>query len=170
LSLSAPELLTAQHVTTEFSCGQPTLDAWLKTRALRNQEHGFTRVLVVHDSLKIAAYYGLAPTAWIAADIPRAIRTGQSPDPVPCLLLAQLAVDLRHHGRGIGSGLLSDALRRCLTGASEIGGRAVVVRAIDGAAAAFYQHYGFTPSKASPLVLFRSISDVAASLAAAGMR
>ena len=167
MNLSAPELLTTEHNATEFSCGQPTLDIWLKTRALRNQQYGFTRVLVVHDNFKVAGYYGLAPTAWMAADMPRAIRTGQSPDPVPCLLLAQLAVDRPFHGRGVGSGLLRDALHRCLAGAGEIGGRAVVVRAIDDTAAAFYRRYGFTPSRASPLILFRSIGDVAASLAAA---
>jgi hypothetical protein len=38
MALSAPELLTARHDVTRFSCGQPVLDHWLKTRALANQE------------------------------------------------------------------------------------------------------------------------------------
>ena len=49
MPLSAPELLTARHDLTRFACGQPALDHWLKTRALANQEKGFTVVMVVHE-------------------------------------------------------------------------------------------------------------------------
>ena len=71
MALSAPELLTARHDVAEFSCGQPALDHWLKTRALANQAKGFTVVMVVHDALRVVGYYGLAPTAVVAAVLPR---------------------------------------------------------------------------------------------------
>ena len=117
MALSAPELLTARHDVAQFSCGQPALDHWLKTRALANQEKGFTVVMVVHDEGRVVGYYGLAPTAVVAAAMPRSIRTGQPPNPVPCLLLGQLATDSSHTGRGIGTGLLKHALTRCVAGA-----------------------------------------------------
>src|SRR5919106_762556 len=59
----------------------------------------------------------LAPPAVVAAAMPRSIRTGQPPNPVPCLLLGQLATDSSHTGRGIGTGLLKHALTRCVAGA-----------------------------------------------------
>jgi GNAT superfamily N-acetyltransferase len=165
VALSAPELLTARHDVTRFSCGQPALDRWLQTRALANQ--GFTVVMVVHDALRVVGYYGLAPTAVVAAVMLRRVRTGQPPDPVPGLLLGQLATDTAYAGRGIGTGLLKHALARSLAGARLIGGRALVVHALDEPAAAFWRRRGFLPSKDDPLTLFRSLPDIAASLEAA---
>lgn len=163
--LSAPEPLTAAHDVSEFSCGKPTLDHWLRTRALSNQERGFTAVMVVHDAGRVVGYYGLAPTAVVPSALPRSIRTGQPPDPVPCLLLGQLATDTAWAGRGIGTGLLKHALQRCVQAAALVGGRALMVNAVDAEAAQFWQRRGFLPSKDDPLVLFRPISAIAASLA-----
>jgi GNAT superfamily N-acetyltransferase len=164
LAISAPEPLTPAHNLDEFSCGKPSLDRWLKTRALSNQEKGFTAVIVVHEAYRVVGYYGLAPTAIVPSRLPRSIRTGQPPDPVPCLLLAQLATDLGWIGKGIGNGLLKHALQRCVAAASLVGGRALIVNAVDVEAAEFWRRRGFFPSKDDPLILFRSIADIAASL------
>lgn len=170
MAVVGPEPLTAAHDVSEFSCGKPSLDRWLKTRALSNQEKGFTAVLVVHDSNRVVGYYGLAPTAVVPATLPRSIRTGQPPDPVPCLLLGQLATDLSWIGKGIGTGLLKHALQRCVSAARLIGGRALVVNAVDDEAAEFWKRRGFIPSKDDPLVLFRSIADIAKAIEASSAR
>ena len=91
--LSAPELLHAGHDVSQFACGKPSLDHWLKVRALANQQKGFTVVMVVHAAGRVVGYYGLAPAAIVPASLPRAIRTGQPPNPMPCILLGQLATD-----------------------------------------------------------------------------
>ncbi len=165
--LFAPELLHAGHDVSQFSCGKPSLDHWLKTWALANQQKGFTVVMVVRVQDRVVGYYGLAPTAIVPASLPRAIRTGQPPNPMPCILLGQLATDTAWVGRGIGIGLVNHALARSVNGAALIGGRALIVNAIDDEAAAFWRRRGFMPSKDDVLVLFRSISDIAASLEAA---
>ncbi len=167
MSLCAPEALTAAHDVSRFSCGKPPLDHWLKTRALSNQQKGFTAVLVVHEAGRVAGYYGLAPTAVVPSTLPRTIRTGQPPDPVPCLLLGQLATDLAWAGKGIGTGLLNHALERCVTAARLVGGRALMVSAIDDDAVAFWRRRGFLPSKDNRFLLYRAIADIAASLAVA---
>ncbi len=112
----------------------------------------------------MVGYYGLAPTAVVPAILPRSIRTGQPPDPVPCLLLGQLATDTAWLGQGIGTGLVKHALQRCVQAAALVGGRALMVNAVDDEAARFWQRRGFMPTKDDPLVLFRSIADIAASL------
>ena len=167
MTLSAPEPLTAEHDVSLFSCGKPALDHWLKRRALSNQQKGFTAVVVVHDENRVVGYYGLAPTAVAPSTLPRSIRTGQPPDPVPCLLLGQLATDLNWAGKGIGTGLVKHALERCVAAAELVGGRALMVNAVDEEAAAFWSRRGFLPSKDDPFILYRSIGDIAASLAQA---
>ena len=167
LTLSAPEPLNDEHDLSQFNCGKPSLDNWLKNRALSNHERGFTAVMVVHEGGRVVGYYGLAPTAVVPTAMPRSIRTGQPPDPIPCLLLGQLATDTEWAGRGIGSGLLKHALERCIEAAQLVGGRALIVNAVDEEAAAFWQRRGFLPSRDDPMILFRSIADIAASLAAA---
>lgn len=164
MALTAPEPLTAQHDVSLFSCGKPALDHWLKKRALSNLQKGFTAVLVVHEAGRVVGYYGLAPTAVIPSTLPRSIRTGQPPDPVPCLLLGQLATDLNWAGKGIGMGLLKHALERCVAAADLVGGRALMVNAVDEEAADFWRRRGFLPSKDDPFILYRSIADITASL------
>ena len=164
MAISDPEPLSAAHDVSEFSCGKPSLDRWLKTRALSNQEKGFTAVIVVHEASRVVGYYGLAPTAILPATLPRSIRTGQPPNPVPCLLLGQLATDESWIGKGIGTGLLKHALQRCVAAADLVGGRALIVNAVDAEAADFWTRRGFVPSKDDPLVLFRSIADIATSI------
>lgn len=83
---------------------------------------------------------------------------------MPCILLGQLATNRSWVGQGIGIGSLNHAPARSVDGAALIGGRALIVNAIDEEAASFWRRRGFCASKDDPLVLFRSIADIAASL------
>lgn len=167
MPLSGVELLSAGHRADDFQCGKPALDHWLATFAHTNQQRGFTRVLVVHDDGRIVGYYGISPCVIGPDSAPRAIRTGRPPDPIPCLLIGQLAVDRRYSGRGIGSALVRDALRRCIAGADIVAGRAVIVRAIDAEAEIYWQSWGFIPARDNPSVLMRSMDDIRSWLAKA---
>ncbi|HEX2801543.1 MAG TPA: GNAT family N-acetyltransferase [Phenylobacterium sp.] len=168
MALSTPELLSAGHDLASFDCGQPSLNAWLRERALANQDRGFTVVIVVHEEGRVVGYYGLAPTGVEARAVPRKIRTGQPPDPLPCLLLGQLAVDRGYQGRGLGDALVGHALERGVLGAELTGGRALLVNAIDEDAVKFWRSWGFISSPSDPFQLFRSLPDIRASLQAAG--
>ncbi len=87
------------------------------------------------------------------------------PEPVPVILLGQLAVDAAYQGRGLGADLLIDAGTRSLAAAKVIGARAIIVQALDDQAARFYQRWGFRPfSDREPLMLILRISELSATL------
>ena len=165
--LSGPEPLTAGHDLATFDCGKPVLNDWLRVRALSNQVRGIAVVIVVQDSERVVGFYALAPTAVEPRSMPRSIRTGQPPNPIPCLLLGQLAVDVAYKGNAIGKALVSDALRRVARSAEMSGGRALIVNAVDQDAAAFWLGQGFQASPRDPMQLYRSLDDIRASIQSA---
>lgn len=122
--------------------------------------------MVVQSDGQVIGYYGLAPTSIAPTALPRSLRTGRPPDPIPCLLLGQLATDRHWSGRGIGTGLLRHALERCAQVAGLVGGRALLVRAIDGEAREFWFKHGFLPTNDDVMVLARSLQDIAISVKA----
>ena len=68
--------------------------------------------------------------------------------PIPVVILARLAVALDAQGKGVGYGLLQDAIRRAIKIAEQAGIRAMLTHPIDEDAARFYTRFGFI---ASPL-------------------
>jgi GNAT superfamily N-acetyltransferase len=154
------EAIGSSHILSDFDCGKPPLNNWLQLRALSNHRNGFTSVAVVHEQLKVLGYYGLAPTAVTPTVFPRSVRTGQPPDPIPCILLGRLAVDQSVSRQGLGRTLLRHALRRSLHAAKLIGGRAVLVSAIDEDAVAYWISRGFYASRDNPFTLFMGMKEV----------
>jgi GNAT superfamily N-acetyltransferase len=118
-------------------------------------------VYVVADGGQVVGYYALAMSSVARTQAPPGLGRGM-PDPVPVVLLARLALDRIRQGQGAGGLLLADALRRCVRGGEEFGARAVVVDAIDDAAAGFYRHFGFRDLTAARL--WRKLSDVRGAL------
>lgn len=158
MSLSAPEPLTVDHQLDQFSSGQATLDSWLKTRALKNEREGASRTYVVCVEKAVVGYYALAVGSVIASKAPGKIKRNM-PDPIPVMVLGRLAIDQTRQNQGIGSALLRDAIFRTLQ-AAEIGGiRALMVHAIDEAAARFYGHRGFMLSPSDPDTLMITLKD-----------
>jgi GNAT superfamily N-acetyltransferase len=161
--LSSVELLDKSHEITQFDCGKhPSLTQWLKRFAL-NQASGDTRTYVVHRSKRVVGYCSLAPGS-IAKANATARASKSAPDPIPVVLLARLAVDISEQGKGLGSALLKDALLRGIAGADILGGRAILVHAIDSGAAKFYARFGFESCPVSDLHLLLLIKDVRLSL------
>lgn len=81
------------------------------------------------------------------------------------VLLARLAVDSRHQGKGLGKALLFDALRRIDAAASIVGVRAVMVHAINDDARRFYHHFEFEPSPTDPFQLLLLLKDLRKAIA-----
>jgi GNAT superfamily N-acetyltransferase len=80
------------------------------------------------------------------------------------MLLARLAVARSRQGKGIGAGLLKDAILRTLHAADIAGIRAFAVHAKDDQARAFYERFGFSPFPSDPYHLFRLLKDIRSDL------
>ena len=159
--LGPPEPLSPSHDISQFSSGVPTLDAWLRGKARLNEARGGARTYVACEGARVAGFYSLAASSVEQRRL--SSRVGRNmPDPVPVILLGQLAVDEAWRGRGLGPDLLIDAARRALAAAGVVGARAVVVQAIDERARAFYEKFGFRPFSArEPLMLVLRMSEIA---------
>ncbi len=154
----APEHLTAQHDLAAFDSGTPALDDWLKRRALANEETGGSRTYVVCVGRRVIGYYALATGGVAHEGAPGRIRRNM-PDPIPVMVLGRLAVDRGYQDRGLGAGLLRDAILRTLQ-AAELGGiRAILVHAISEEAKRFYERSGFIVSPMDPMTLMITIAD-----------
>jgi len=128
-----------------------------------NQASGDTRTYVVHRQSQVMGYYSLAPGS-VSRKEATARASKSAPDPVPVILLARLAVDHREQGQGLGAALLKDALLRAYAGAEIIGGRALLVHAIDEDALAFYRKYGFESCPGLEFHLMLLMKDLRTSL------
>lgn len=163
-SLLPPALLTKAHEVAAFDCGKQQLNDFLIKFALQNQAGGGARTYVMTRGNRVIGYYSLAPASVVAEDAPGRITKGQGRYPVPVILMARFALDLGEQGKGLGKALFRDALRRALSGADAIGGRAFLVHAKDDDARAFYVRFGMEDSPTNPLHLFLLFKDIRQSL------
>ena len=79
--------------------------------------------------------------------------------PIPVVILARLAVSLSDQGRGIGIGMLQEAIRRTLAIADQAGVRALLTHPIDEEAAQFYLRFGFESSPVREQQLLLLLKD-----------
>jgi GNAT superfamily N-acetyltransferase len=156
--ISAPEKLSPNHDLSQFHCGEPALDDWLRKRALQNEESGASRTYVVCVARRVVAYYALAVGAVAHVDAPGRVRRNM-PDPVPVMVIGRLAVDQTAQGQALGSALLRDAVLRTVQAAEIAGIRAILVHAISERAKRFYEKWGFITSPIEPMTLMVTVAE-----------
>lgn len=110
-----------------FSRRAASLDAWLRSKGRLNEAKGGARTYIACEGARVVAFYSLAASSVERRRV--SSRVGRNtPEPIPVILLGQLAVDAAWRGRGLGAGLLIAAGGRALTAADLIGARAWAVR------------------------------------------
>lgn len=133
---SAPVPLAPDHDLTDFDCGVPALNDWLRQRALKNESR-FSRTYVVCENSGVIAYFCISAGAVERTAAPGRLRRN-APDTIPVSIIGRLAVSQEYAGKGLGADLLSDALRRIAVASQSIGIGAVLVQAKDDVAKRFY--------------------------------
>ncbi|MEV8213048.1 GNAT family N-acetyltransferase [Leifsonia sp. NPDC077715] len=162
----APRALRAGDVVSEFFCGSPELDRWLRGWARHNDTNGASRtfISVASGTERVCGFYCLAAGSLIRAEAPGRLARNM-PDPIPVVLMGRLAVDTRDAGRGLGASLLQHAVAQSVRVAQTIGMRAIVVHAKDDRAVAFYERFGFTRLPSGERTLYLRVADALASAA-----
>ena len=152
--------ISDEHNFDAFDCGEVSLNDWLKRRARHNEESGASRTYVVCDNQhNILGYYTLANGSVMLTEAPKKLRRNM-PNKIPVMILGRLAVDLKHQHKGLGCGLLRDAVSRVLE-AGKIGGiRAILVHAISDKAKNFYERNGFLQCPFDPMMLMFPIKPI----------
>lgn len=156
-------VLNKQHDKKNFSCRTEQLNRYLQTQANQDikKNVSITYVLSPVNERTILGYYSLASTSIDLGDLPSTYKRKFPKYPIiPAILLARLAVDKNHEGKGLGSHLLIDALKRSLEASTQIGAAAVMVDAKDEDAVDFYKHFGFLALENSIQILFLPMDEI----------
>jgi predicted N-acetyltransferase YhbS len=164
LSLLGPDSLEARHRLESFDCGKPALNEWLLRHARQAQGSGSAKTFVVADDDRVAGYFSLTVGQVDTLEAPERIRKGMGQYPIPVVILARLAVSIQDQGKGIGFGMLQDAIRRTLLIAEQAGIRAMLTHPLDEEASNFYTRFGFITSPLSEQQLLLLLKDARHSL------
>jgi len=119
--------------------------------------------LVEGTKPEVLGYFAIAPHFVERQDLPTRISRG-APIRIPAVLLAKFALHLQLQGKGIGGEFLLRALSTILEAGRLVGGKLVVVEAIDEPAALFYAKYDFQPVPNHPRRLVLKLSTIAKAL------
>ena len=156
--------LNKQHDRKSFDCGEPSLNQYLHRYASQDIRRRVNRIFIAsrsNESKQVFGYYSLSAGSLATDDLPEIVRRRLPRYPVPIVLLGRLAVAKSHQVKGLGSILLADALQRSVQASQLMAVYAVVVDALNGRAAEFYQQFGFIPLPSQPLTLFLPMESVA---------
>jgi GNAT superfamily N-acetyltransferase len=160
--------LDTADVTDGFDSGHAVLNDYLQRFALTNQSAGMAQTYVScvqqHGRRVVAGWYSLAFGSVESAAATVGMRQGVARHPLPVMVLARLAVDLRYQRQGLGRALLKDALLRTEQAADIAGLRALLVHAKDEQSRAWYASWDFEPSPSDSRHLCLLIKDLRGAL------
>ncbi|NIK39357.1 ribosomal protein S18 acetylase RimI-like enzyme [Xanthomonas arboricola] len=155
--LIVEQLQPERHDRNGFSCGESTLDAYLRRQAVQHHSDGIsTTHVLVDDEVagNILGYYTLSAAQLLLTALQEQDRKRLPNYPVPAIRMGRLAVSSAAQGKGHGDYLLAHAIARCLSLREQLGVRVLLVDALHTKAAGFYKSYGFREAAESALTLY----------------
>lgn len=151
--------LSARDLTDGFDCGQADLNQFIQRYALINQKANSSQTYITTLNDQVVGFYTLAVGSVSYVDSPERVSKGLARHPIPVMILARLAIDLSHQGKGLGKALLKDALLRTVQASDIAGIRCLLVHAKDNSARQWYELFDFEPSPVDPYQMFLLIKD-----------
>lgn len=162
-------ILDDSHDVIDFDCGDEKRNSWLKIRAFSSDEQHDSRTYVAALGSAVVGYYALAVSSIVRGTLPGSMRRN-APDPVGGILLAQLAVDLKQQGHGLGRELVLHAMEQAVKVTEIAGSRLFMVHPATPELAAYYEKFGFASidtAPASMAMTMRKVENTLTALAAA---
>ena len=144
LELSPPERLGSHHITSEFDCGELSINDYLQSSALKSQEAKHTVVYVVcfKGTCDVVGYYTLSNSAIDRRHGATAKSRRNAPNPLPVTVLGRMGVTTALSGRGVSLALLADAVERSILASETIGSVALIVHPLTVSLAEYYAKHG----------------------------
>jgi GNAT superfamily N-acetyltransferase len=143
------ELDKSIHERSGFDCGEVNLNTFIKQQALRHMSANVSRTMVlpaqeqINSKHIICAFYTITPSSITRKQLPKAQAKKLPHYPIPVFLLAQLAVDKKQQGTGLGKITLVKALEHLYRINTHMRAYAVVVDCLNKNAESFYKQFGF---------------------------
>lgn len=155
------------HNRADFSCGEESLDVYIRRQASQDVKRNAAVVYVLTEEKMpdaIVGYFTLASTGVYLSELAPDIAKHLPRYPIlSATLLGHLAVDSRYQSQGHGKRLLRKALKISLEKSKEIASSMVVVDALHEEAKRFYETFDFLPLSGD-LRLYIKMETVAAAL------
>ena len=151
-----------RHDRTSFTCGEPTLDAYLRERAAQHHRDDIATTHVLIEAAQpgiVLAYYSLSAAQVLLTDLQESDRRRLPRYPVPAVRMGRLAVSTSMRGKGYGGLMVGHAVARCLNLRGELGVRVLIVDAMNENAASFYRAYGFRETSDHARTLYLPLSQ-----------
>lgn len=144
------ELGKTHHDRESFDCGAIELNDFIRAMALRHMKAGISRTMVlprsdtnVNGKQSICAFFTVAPSAVERETFSEREAKRLPKYPIPVFLIAQLAVDQKVHGTGLGKITLIKSLEYLYKVNAFMRAYAVVVDCLTKDEKPFYEKYGF---------------------------
>lgn len=154
------EPLSKQHDRSQFHCGIPELDHYIKEHVSQDVKRRLNSAFVAVSGKRVVGFYSLSATSISREDLPEKISRKLPKYPIPAVLLGRLAVDQAYQGQGLGKVLLVNAMKRAFSASQAVGMYALIVDAKDSAAKQFYEHFGFQAFESHPMRLFLPMETI----------
>lgn len=154
------EMLGVAHRRDGFDCGEPALNEFLSRLAGQQQRRGFgkTYVALADDGVSVIGFVTLSAGQVATAQLPSTLKLPRYP--LPVLRIGRLAIDTRHQGHGVGSGLLGFGLTLAIEWSQRVGVYGVAVEAKNDEARAFYLGLGFLSGVDDPRHMILPLSTL----------
>jgi len=143
-AVTPPRPLAESDDRNSFDCGRDSLNLWFRRHAYADHSSGASRVNVIADTTsgQIAGYVTLSSSQIERSFLPKPQQRNR-PDPIPVMLLGQLAVDKNYQKQGHSISLLLFALKSALRASELVGSMGVITHPLDDNVRGFYARWGF---------------------------
>jgi GNAT superfamily N-acetyltransferase len=158
------EVGPSKELRSNFDCGEESLNRWLAQQAGQSMasHDAVTYLLLDVEAGRIAGYFCLSAGDVSRHNVPIDLAK-RAPQPIPVVRMGRFAIDSRYQGQNLGAELLREALLSAVAASRLIGGRAMLVDAINDGAKRFYERFGFQASPIHPMQLTIDLRTVALS-------
>lgn len=153
-----------RHDRGVFDCGVERLNNFLKITASKyvGDDNGQIYVAIDEGAGKLVGYHAIGPHALDVSEFDEKTRKRfpRGWDRVPAFYLSMIATDSSVQGKGLGTLLISDVFDRCIAAAEIVGGRFIVLDALNAKAARIYARMGFEALASQPERMIISMAKV----------